>query len=171
MASSDVGGGTVVIAYDGSPASRQAIVDSAKLVGSCRILVVTVWEEGLAYTAPILAPTDGLGVRPMVDPETARELDSAVHEHANRVSTEGATLAQSLGLEAEPLALPDEGSAARTILRLARERDALAIVVGSRGLGGIRARIEGSTSKDLLKHSPCPVLVVHEVEDKDDAAE
>ena len=45
---------------------------------------------------------------------------------------------------------------------------AAAIVVGSRGLGGIRARLEGSTSKGLLKHASCPVLVVHETEEGHD---
>jgi nucleotide-binding universal stress UspA family protein len=39
-------------------------------------------------------------------------------------------------------------------------------VVGSRGLGGIRARLEGSTSKALLRHASSPVLVVHESEDE-----
>ena len=166
MADSAVDGELVVIAYDGSPAARQAIVDSAKLLSACRVLVATVWEAGLAYAAPLTAP-DAMTVRPMVDPETAVELDSAVHEHAERVSREGATLAKSLGLDSEALALQDEGNAARTILNLAHDRGAAAIVVGSRGLGGIRSRLEGSTSKDLLKHASCPVLVVHETAEAD----
>jgi nucleotide-binding universal stress UspA family protein len=98
----------------------------------------------------------------MVDP-AAFEPDRAVEDRAERVSSEGAELARSLGLDAEPLlASPDEGDAARTILRLARERQAAAIVVGSRGLSGIRARLEGSTSKGLLRRASCPVMVVHE---------
>jgi nucleotide-binding universal stress UspA family protein len=35
-------------------------------------------------------------------------------------------------------------------------------VVGSRGLTGLRARLEGSTSNAVLKHAPCPVVVVHD---------
>lgn len=169
MADSGVREGPVVIAYDGSGGARQAIVQSAKILGSCRIFVVTVWEEGLAYARPPMPP-DGITVQPMVDPETALELDNAVHEHADRVSGEGAALAKSLGLDAEPLALSDDGNVARTILRLAREQRAVAIVVGSRGLSGIRARLEGSTSKAVLKHAACPVIVVHEADEAHDEA-
>jgi nucleotide-binding universal stress UspA family protein len=101
---------------------------------------------------------------PVVDPGVALEIDRSVHDQAERVSQEGAALAKSLGLEAEPLAVPDERDVARTILTLADKHQAAAIVVGSRGLSGIRARLEGSTSKTLLKHAPCPVVVVHEEE-------
>ena len=53
-------------------------------------------------------------------------------------------------------------SNARTILKAADDHAAAVIVVGSRGLGGIRARLEGSTSKAVLRHATRPVLVVHE---------
>jgi nucleotide-binding universal stress UspA family protein len=151
----------VIIAFDGSPAARRAIEEAAKVFRSSHVLVVTIWEEGLAYATPP-APLDGMAMAPVVDPEVALEVDRSVHDHANRVSSEGAALAQSLGLEAQPLAVPDERDIARTILTVADKHQAAAIVVGSRGLGGIRARLEGSTSKALLKHAPCPVLVVHE---------
>jgi nucleotide-binding universal stress UspA family protein len=153
----------VIVAYDGSPAARQAVADAARLLGSCRILVATVWEEGLAYVAPVMT-SDTLSIAPPVDPDFARTLDRAQHEDAERVAQDGAALARSLGLDAEPLALPDEGSVSKTLLSLAEEREAAGIVVGSRGLHGIRARLEGSTSKALLKHAPCPVIVVHETD-------
>jgi nucleotide-binding universal stress UspA family protein len=155
---------TVVIAFDGSPAARRAVEEAAKIFRSSRVLVVTVWEEGLAYLTPS-APTEGMMVSPMVDPGVAREVDRSVHQQAERVSDEGAALAKSLGLDAQPLAVPDERDVARTILAVAGKHQATAIVVGSRGLSGLRARLEGSTSKALLKHAPCPVLVVHEAEE------
>jgi nucleotide-binding universal stress UspA family protein len=65
-------------------------------------------------------------------------------------------------LDAQPLALADDRDIARTIVEVAREHNAAAIVVGSRGLSGLRARFEGSTSRDVTKHAPCPVLVVHD---------
>jgi nucleotide-binding universal stress UspA family protein len=127
--------------------------------------VVTVWEEGLAYVPP-LAPIEGMmTMSPMVDPEVAREVDRTAHDHAERVSQEGAALASSLGLAAQPLAVPDERDVPKTILAVAEKHQAIAIVVGSRGLSGLRARLEGSTTKALLKDAPCPVLVVHETDD------
>jgi nucleotide-binding universal stress UspA family protein len=169
MASGGAGKAPVVIAYDGSPAARQAVVDAAKIVGSCPVLVVTVWEEGLAYVGALAPQADGLSMAaPMVDPEVAREVDHGLHQHAEQVSGEGAALARSLGLDAQQLAMPDEGNVAETILTLVRKRRAVAVVVGSRGLSGIRARLEGSTSKALLKHAPCPVIVVHEADGERD---
>lgn len=154
----------MVIAFDGSPAARRAIEEAARVFRSSHVLVVTIWEEGLAYATPP-APLDGMAMAPVVDPGVAQEVDRSVHDHADRVSSEGAALAKSLGLDAQPLAVPDERDVARTILTVADKHQAAAIVVGSRGLSGIRARLEGSTSKTLLKHAPCPVLVVHEADE------
>lgn len=95
-------------------------------------------------------------------------MDRASHEHAERVSREGVELARSLGFDAEALAVPDEGGVARTNLHVASERRAAAIVVGSRGLSGLRARLEGSASNGVLKHASCPVIVVHERNENDD---
>ena len=154
---------TVILAYDGSAAAHEAIVAGAKLLKGCRILVVTVWEEGLAYMAPP-APTEGLVMTPPVDPEVAHEVDVGLHSDAEQMARKGAETAGSLGLEAAPLSVPDARNVADTLIDLAREQRAAAIVVGSRGLSGIRARLEGSTSKALLAHAPCPVLVVHATE-------
>ncbi|HYB29570.1 MAG TPA: universal stress protein [Solirubrobacteraceae bacterium] len=154
--------GPVIIAYDGSAAAREAITKAAVLMHSCRFLVVSVWEEGLAYAA--MAPTmqpDAFAATPAVDPGAALDLDRSRHDYAEQVSREGADLARSLGLDAEPLALPDAGDVSSTILDAAREHRASAIIVGSRGLSGLRSRLEGSTSKGVLKHAPCPVFVAH----------
>jgi nucleotide-binding universal stress UspA family protein len=161
----ETGDALVLIAYDGSPAARQAIIDTARFLGRCRVLVVTVWEEGLEYAIEAAAmPPDVMGsLPPEPDPDLAQEVDQVLEERANSVSAEGTALAASLGLNAKPLAHPDdEGNVPYTLLALVRKHDAAAIVVGSRGRSGLRARLEGSTSKTLLKHAPCPVIVVHD---------
>lgn len=169
MTAGEAGEARVVIAYDGSPAARQALADAATILAPCQVLVVTVWEEGLAYeAAPQSFEADGVRLDPMVDLEFAGAVDRELHRQAEQVSGEGAAVARSLGLNAQALALPAEGTVARTILALVREHRASAIVVGSRGLSGIRARLEGSTSNALLKHAPCPVIVVHEAAEQSD---
>jgi nucleotide-binding universal stress UspA family protein len=155
----------VLIAYDGSHAARQAVADAAMILRPRATLVVTVWEAGLAYATPAMPP-DGMTMSPMIDPSVAISVDHDVHRQAETVSRDGAALAKSLGLDAQPLAVPDEGSVPDTILSVARSHNAAAIVVGSRGLSGLRARLEGSTSKGLLKHAHCPVIVVHESDDE-----
>jgi nucleotide-binding universal stress UspA family protein len=157
--------GPILIAFDGSDASRRAVADAAALLGSRRALVVTVWEAGLAYAIPEMRP-DGLTAIPM-DPEFALQVDDDVHANAERLARQGAELATSAGLQAEPLAVLEERNVPETIVQLARDNGAAAIVVGSRGLSGLRARIEGSTTKGLLKSASCPVIVVHEPHEDD----
>jgi len=56
--------------------------------------------------------------------------------------------------------VPDSANIAATLTEIADEREARAIVVGSRGLGAIKARMLGSTSRKLLHDTHRPVLVV-----------
>lgn len=154
-------GRPVIVAFDGSPAAQAAVRAAAELFSHHRLLVVTVWEVGLAYTTPVL-PGDA-GVMPsMVDPRIASDVDTALHTQAEDLARAGAELAASLGSRADGLALADDGEVSDTLLQLAHERQAAAIVVGSRGLSGLRARFEGSTSQHVVKHATCPVLVVHD---------
>ena len=151
----------ILIAYDGSDTARRAVREAAKLFGSRQVLVVTVWEPGLAYETSM--PTAGLEMPPVpVDVEGAREVEEELHQRARHTARDGAELAQSVGLQAKGLAVADEVHVADAIVGLARKRGVAAIVVGSRGLTGLRARLEGSTSNAVLKHASCPVVVVHD---------
>ncbi len=158
--------GPVVVAFDSSAAARQAVADVAALIAPRSVVVLTVWEPALAYSAVVGSPD--VSMPQAVDPAIALGMDDALREGAERVAAEGADLARSYGLDAEALAAADRGGVARTILHVAGEREAAAIVVGSRGLTGLRARLEGSTSSAVLKHASCPVLVVHEVDEQPD---
>lgn len=152
----------ILIGYDGSDTARRAVREAAELFGSRQALVVTVWEPGLLYeTSVMTADPTALGPEP-VDPAAALEVDDASKAHADRVAEEGAALAKSLGLQSEPVAVADEGNVADAIVELARQRDVAAIVVGSRGVSGLRARLEGSTSNAVVKHASCPVVLVHD---------
>jgi nucleotide-binding universal stress UspA family protein len=155
------GDAPILIAYDGSDTARRAVREAGSLFGSRQALVVSVWEPGLAYETTM--PTAGLETPPVpVDVEGAREVEEELHERARRTAQEGAELARSAGLQATGLAVADEVHVADAIVGVARKRDVAAIVVGSRGLRGLRARLEGSTSNAVLKHAPCPVVVVHD---------
>ena len=152
--------GPTLIAFDGSAAARQAVTAAAALLKPRVTLVLTVWEAALAHAA--VAPPPDVAMTPAVDPATMLTFDEALRGRAERVANDGAELARSLGLDAEPLAIADVSDIARTIAETAREHHAAAIVVGSRGLSGLRARFEGSTSKGVVKHAHCPVVVVHD---------
>ncbi len=154
----------ILIASDGSEAARQAVQQAAGLFGRRPVVVVTVWEPALAYQATVLpgVGADGIAVPPVaVDTAEAKEIEDALAIRAESVARDGAELAKSAGLRAEAVSVAESGDVADAILGLARERRVAAIVVGSRGVTGLRARLEGSTSSAVVKRSPCPVVVVH----------
>lgn len=53
-----------------------------------------------------------------------------------------------------------QGDRAREIVRLSEELDAGLIVLGSRGLGGLKRAFMGSVSDSVVRHAHCPVMVV-----------
>jgi nucleotide-binding universal stress UspA family protein len=54
------------------------------------------------------------------------------------------------------------GRADAEIVALAEQIGAGLIVMGSRGLGGVRRALMGSVSDSVLRHAHCPVLMVRE---------
>jgi nucleotide-binding universal stress UspA family protein len=152
----------ILIGYDGSDAARRAVGDAAELFGSRPVLVVTVWEPALAY-ASTATPSIGAGLQPApIDIEAAQGVEQELEARARRAAEEGAELARSAGLQAEALTVAEKVNVADALVELARDRRVAAIVVGSRGLTGLRARLEGSTTRAVLKHAACPVVVTHD---------
>ena len=155
--------GPLVIGFDGTPASQGAIRESAALVGRRPAVVAVVWKAGLAFELMEL-PTAVVGLPPTpIDIRTALDIDRTLYETAQRLAEQGAQVAREQGLEAEPLVVAEDPdvSIAETLVRLARERDSQAMVVGPHrhGRGPL---VLGSISRDVVRHAPCPVLMVAE---------
>jgi nucleotide-binding universal stress UspA family protein len=54
-----------------------------------------------------------------------------------------------------------EGTAWSRIVETAKSRKADLIVIGTRGLTGLKHALLGSTAERVVRHAGCPVLVVH----------
>jgi len=145
--------GPVIVGYDGSPASEAALVETAGLFACCPALVVVVWEEGLGFEleAPSMNPFP-------IDISAAMDVDDKQYERARVLADHGVTLAREWGLEAEGLAVADDATPGATLVRLARERDARALVVGSHGHSRLTG-VVGHTSAEVIHAAPCPVVV------------
>jgi nucleotide-binding universal stress UspA family protein len=145
--------GPLLLCYDGSADARNAIERAGVLFPGHDAVVVTVWQ-----------PTAGVGnfawageAAGMVD---FFELDRAAAEDCTRVAEEGAHLAQEAGLVPEPVAVPAAGPVWATIVEIADRYYAAAIVMGSRGLTGVRSMLHGSVSSAVMHHAERPTLVV-----------
>jgi nucleotide-binding universal stress UspA family protein len=70
-------------------------------------------------------------------------------------------------LEAEPAAVQATGPVWKTILDVAGGRGAAMIVMGSRGLTGVRSMLLGSVSGAVVNHADRPTLVIRQPVDGD----
>jgi len=157
----------ILIAYDGSTAARDAVREAGELFPSRRALVLTVWEPALGDFMLMPDPT-GMGTTMLpYDPELVQEIARANEDHAGDIAADGQRLASAAGLQAEVLVVRDQTVVADAITTAADDHDVAVIVIGSRGLKGLKSMLLGSTSKHLLEYSSRPVLVVRHPEDHD----
>ena len=136
----------LMLATDGSPSAAAATGTAIELAAAlgAPIVIVSCWE--IAYP--------GLGIGASIVPDVDRVEQQQAEEVVERVADE----ARAAGLAA--MTFVRHGDPARQICRLASERDARLIVVGSHGWGALRRLVFGSVSTGVLHHAKQPVLVV-----------
>jgi nucleotide-binding universal stress UspA family protein len=141
---------TVLIAYDGSPDARAAVEVAGRILAGRPALVITVWEPMLVRTRRF--PLGAI---------TVAENTEEARVQAERVAEEGAELAAAAGFaEVTSRAVADTESIWRTIIEVADELDVTLVVMGSRGLAGLRSVLLGSVSNHVLHHIHRPILIV-----------
>lgn len=145
----------VLVAYDGSDEAVAALRSAVTLFPLRTLIVVSVWEPGLARATASLSGLLGSAGAGMIADAYRVERDLAAE-----AADAGASLARELGATAEPIAITDNADVAAAITSEADRHDVCAISVGSRGLGRVKAPLLGSTSQALLRHTRHPVLVV-----------
>ncbi len=92
--------------------------------------------------------------------ETYEEALEAVKAEAQKVLGEQVQKVKEVGATVAEAHLRIGERRDRAIVHLADEPGAGLIVVGSRGLGGIRRALMGSVSDSVVRHAHCPVLIV-----------
>jgi nucleotide-binding universal stress UspA family protein len=136
---------TIVVGFDGSPAALAAVdhaIDRALPDG--RLVLVH------AYSVPVDYAAASYYAEMQVDAARCAE-----------------TVLDDLELDCERLVTIEHhrditvGPAAPAIIRAAEANDADEIVIGSRGLGRVRALL-GSVAHDVIHRAQCPVTVIPE---------
>lgn len=147
----------VLFAYDGSKAADAAIARAGELLGRGGVdaVVLSVWEP--LTVAAIRAAR--FGSDEIAVPLDAASEDDRAEEQARELAERGAELARAHGFDAHAVAVADERAIADAIVKQADELDADLIVLGARGLAGVRAFL-GSVSNHVLQQASRPTLVV-----------
>ena len=150
----------LLLCYDGSEPAKHAIARAADLLRNRNAVVLTVWQPTAVLGSFAWAgATDS-----MLD---YVELDRAAAELGERIVDEGMRVARDAGMHAEPLAVKATGAVWQTILEVAESHDVSTIVIGSRGLTGLRSMLLGSVSAAVVDHADRPTLVIHSPGDAD----
>ena len=143
--------GRIVVGADGSEGGHAALrwaIAEAKLRG-LSLEVVHAWQPMSPTWAGLGAM--GAAAEPPVGADELREfaqsvLDASLAAHRDELD--------DLDVEARL----SEGHPASVLVEASRHADLL--VVGSRGLGGVRGMLMGSVSRHVVHHAHCPVVVI-----------
>ena len=133
--------GTIILGFDDSAGSRRALEVALELAaGLGDTLVIAFGAE---------PPGRSVG-------EEFRAHAAVLEEAGRALVQEALARAQEVGVAAEAEVAPER--AVPLLLRLAEERGARLIVVGSYGESPLRGAVLGSVPHKLLHLSPVPVL-------------
>jgi nucleotide-binding universal stress UspA family protein len=139
----------LLLCYDGSDQAGEAIAFAARLFPrGTRATVLYAWE-------PTAVAVSG-GMVAVAVPPDADEQDDV---RASRLAENGARQGRELGLAATARIEEAIGPAWQTIVDVADGAFDL-IIMGTRGLSGIRSLVLGSCSHHVAQHAACPVLIV-----------
>lgn len=141
--------GPVLFAYDGSDLAKLAIEEAGRQLEPGRdAVVLTVWRP---Y---------GVGFIPPPEVKFDAAATDEVRKAAEETATQGASMAKAAGFRADSLAVK-EALTWKGIARVADERDASLIVLGSHGKSGLAGIFLGSVASAVAAHSGHTVLIVH----------
>ena len=149
---------TILLCYDGSADSQAAIDHAGGLMAGSEATVVVIWETILETMTRHGSLGMGVG---MIGPfDDDGEGDAAIQKAALQTAADGAQRATAAGLVAQPRIVNRDDDIVAVILAEAAALDADVIVLGTRGLGGVKSLMLGSVSHGVLHHADRPVLVV-----------
>jgi nucleotide-binding universal stress UspA family protein len=132
----------ILLATDGSEDADLAARAASELSNrtAAELHVVHVWHD--VPTPPFHS---------FVRAQLRQEAEEILQKQLERIAQAGGTVAQ---------AHLREGRTVDEILNLSEELDVGLLIVGSRGLGGVKRILWGSVSEGLVHHSRLPVLVM-----------
>lgn len=145
----------ILICYDGSDDAKAAIEHAAELAPGNTATVLVVWE---AFSE--IASAGRSRFTPLATITNLEETDEKLRAAGQELAEEGAEIARAAGLDAKPATIKQKTSVANAIVASAAELGANAIVMGSRGIGGLSSIVLGSVSQRVLQHADRPVLVI-----------
>lgn len=141
----------ILVAVDGSPTSKQALLDAREVAeqepSEVKIMTVITHASAYAYAyTPALNKT--------FEEESVKN-SKAILEEAESIFKDFPGKVESIRVH---------GDAASMIIEQVEKDNPNLLVIGSRGLGGFKRLVLGSTASKVINHVCCNILVVRQCE-------
>ncbi len=143
----------ILVAFDGSKHAQETLDFTLDLAEKCgaKVTVLSVSHHATTPLGMIGTPVPG----EILETYSKELMDSTAKLLAEAVEK---AREKKPDLEIEPKLM--EGRPADTIIQIAEDEKMDLIVIGSRGLSGLKRFFLGSVSNEVVNHAKCPVLVV-----------
>jgi nucleotide-binding universal stress UspA family protein len=142
---------TIVLCTDGSELAGEALAAGLAVVRPAeRIVVATVIDP----VDPTLVTGAGMAGG-IMSPEALDDLAEAQRVDGQDVVDRAV---EALGVDGAETRVV-RGAPGQALCDLAAEVTARALVIGSRGQGGLKRALLGSVSDHVVRHAPCPVVI------------
>lgn len=158
----------VLVALDRQPGSKQVFdkaLSLAKADGASLILlhVVSVEESGSPSMSPYLVQHKDRCIH--VEPRIMRQANEEFDREWTEFKQQSLELLRAFSKKASAAGVSTEvsqitGHPSSTICEFAQSCHADVIVIGRRGLSGLKEMFLGSVSNYVMHHAPCSVLLV-----------
>ena len=141
---------SIVVGTDGSSTANAAVqraVELAKASGA-KLHLVSAYRLPTMMLASPEGIAMGMAIQGEVDPQ--EDTENLLAETAAKVRTNG--------VEVETYACP--GDPADALIEVAEQQGADLIVVGNKGMSGVRRFLLGSVPNKISHHAPCTLMIV-----------
>ena len=140
----------ILVAYDDSELSVKAVEEALAQAN-------TLNDESV-YIIAVFSPS-GLGTSyPGMTEDVEQEMIEKVQTKLDDISK--SFVNEEVQVCTEVVVDHSLRNVGRVIVEYAEEKNMDMIIVGSRGLGGVKGTILGSVSSQVVQHAPCQVMVV-----------
>ncbi|MGY1803432.1 universal stress protein [Blastococcus sp. SYSU D00922] len=144
---------TIVVGTDGSESSLRAVARAGAVAGAsgATLVIACAYLPTEADDRELSRAQDALG-EDAYQVVGSHPAEDTVRTAAERAGAAGAKNVKTVAVQGSPV---------EALLDVVRREDADLLVVGNRGLAGIKGRLLGSVPADATRRSQVDVLVVH----------
>ncbi|MGM0689063.1 MAG: universal stress protein [Bacillota bacterium] len=143
----------MLVCTDGSELSQKAVEKAAKLAANFKEVEVSV-----IYVNDVkIIPMHG-GYGESVPLEMQVQYETEKDKERQKIFEDAVKIFRKYDLE--PSTILKKGNPSDTIIKVASEENFDLVVLGSRGLGGLKKIILGSVSNAVAQEAECDVLIV-----------